>query len=410
MFYVVPSELRSALAPATHYLYEWKDYWQEYPGADRLHVGNTWLAPVTHNLFRVHFENQLGLTTLQPFASQHPTEPPMHVEVISPKFPALGQHLAFFRALLDDLFARAARLPFTFSAPTGRGVTESLRPPTPLFMLHFLCQYAPALQTALAIVRTAPHRQLRDHPTFVSLAEATEADADVLISVMHAPDEWVRARGFPLAERLRGYAPARVWQRQPEETFDTPENRFVLVFLRDVLTAADALPGQRWWSNVPADRQATVHQITSLLRQTMAQPMFDDVGTMEHFPSASQVLLRREGYRELLTLWQTFHHARRPLFETWRQAMDVRDIAKLYEMWVFFALVEEIAVVANQSPAIDLRLSDESGLEWEAEARFGTAGTLVYNQYQPSYSVWLRPDFPGSGRGTPRWCWTPSFG
>jgi predicted component of viral defense system (DUF524 family) len=40
-----------------------------------------------------------------------------------------------------------------------------------------------------------------------------------------------------------------------------------------------------------------------------------------------------------------------------------------------------------------LRLSDEGGLEQPTEARFGQAGTLVYNQYQPSYSVPLRPDF-----------------
>jgi predicted component of viral defense system (DUF524 family) len=55
--------------------------------------------------------------------------------------------------------------------------------------------------------------------------------------------------------------------------------------------------------------------------------------------------------------------------------------------------VEEIAVQLGVSPAIDLCYSDERRLEWQASARFGEVGTLVYNQYQLSYSVPLRPDF-----------------
>jgi predicted component of viral defense system (DUF524 family) len=391
----IPKDLLSKFTPATHYFHEWRDYWLRCSGADRLRVGGEWQAPQFEDWFCVRFENQLGLATLQPYAGQHPLEPPLHVEVISPKFPTLDQHLNFFRALLDDLFARAARLPFTVSAPTGRGVTESLRPPTPLFTLHFLCQcqHKCALETALAIVLAEPHRKLHDCPDWVPLIEATEADADVLVSILHTPDTWTRARGFTLATRLRGYAPTRVWQRRSEETFDTPENRFVLAFLREVLTAAEALPAQPWWNNVPAERQHVVRQAASLLRRVIAHPLFDDVGAMEHFPSNSQVLLRREGYRDLLNLWQTFHHARRPLFEPLRQAMEVRDVATLYETWAFFALTEDIAVLTDQSPVIDLHLSDKVGLNWQAEARFGAAGKLVYNQSQPSYSVPLRPDF-----------------
>ena len=391
----IPIDLRFAFAPASHYLYEWKEYFVECPGADRLRLGTEWIEPVASNTswFRLRFENRLGLTTIQPFAGSHSLCPPACVEVISRKFPEPVRHLAFFRGLLDDLFARATRLPFAFSGATGRGVAETLRPPTPLFTLHFLCQYRPALNAALSIIQGAPHRQLCDDPAFVSLAEASEADADVLLSVLHAPDEWVPARGFALAERLRGHAPVRVWQRRSNESYDTPENRFVLAFLREILVAAEALPSQNWWKTVPPERQIIVQEMFSLLRQSIAHPMFDQVGPMHRLPLSSQVLLRRDGYRDLLVLWQVFHQARRPLFESLEQAIEVRDIATLYETWAFFALVEEIAVVANESPVIDLRLSDESGLRWRAEARFGPDRKLAYNQQLAGYSIPLRPDF-----------------
>ncbi len=389
----ISPDLGAALAPARYYLYEWADHWIECPGADRLRVGSEFVKPVTGDLFRLRFENQLGLTQVQPYAGLQPLEPPVCVEVISPKFPTPAKHVAFFRTLVNDLFARAARLPFTLSSQTGRGVTEALQPPTPLFTLHFLCQYAPALRTALAIIQASPHRCLTEQPEFVPLAQATEADADVLISILHSPDEWTRAQGFPLAARLKGYAPTRVWQRLTEETFDTPENRFVLAFLHQLLAAADALPAQPWWGNVREYRQAVVREVGNLLHQVIAHPIFSEVGPLQHLPLSSRVLLQRDGYRDVLDLWRTFHHARRPLFAPLQQAMDVRDVAALYEMWAFFALIDGIRMETDQSPVIDLRLSDERGVGWQAEARFGPIGRLVYNHTTTGYSGPLRPDF-----------------
>ncbi len=396
---LIPDSYLTAFAPATHYLREWDEYLIEAPAADRISVGSTDAECLTDGLFRLCFKNQLGLATIRAFSAGRPCYEPLTVEVISPKFPTLTAHLDFYRSLLDDLFVRAARLPFTFSSDTDRSVIEALHPPTPLFTLHFLCQHGPALRSALAVILAAPHRQLRDDPDLVSLHEATEADADVLLDILHAPERWVSAAGFPLAERLGGHAPTHVWQRRPEETADTPENRFVLAFLRQMLIAAEMLPRQRWWGNVPRERQAIILETVGLLRQAMSHPLFADLGSLHHLPLTSQVLLRRDGYRDMLDLWRLFHQARRPLFAPLQHAMDVRDVATLYEFWVFFALTEEIAVQLMESPVIDLRFSDERGLEWRAEARFGRAGTLVYNEYQPSYSVPLRPDFTWKQNG-----------
>jgi len=390
----VPAAVRTDLAPATCCAREWSDLWLERPGADRLLVGSEWTWPIRDGLFPIRFENRLGRTSFQPYAGERPVGDAIEVEVISSKFPTPEGHVGFLRALLDDLFARATRLPFALAAPTGRGVTEALQPPTPLFVLHFLCQYAPALRGALAIILGAPHQRLHDRPEFVPLAEVAEADADVLLSILRAPQEWVPARGFPLATALLGYAPARVWQRLPEETFDTPENRFVLAALRAFLAAAESLPSQPWWGRVPAERRAVVTEASGLLRQAVGAPLFAGVGPMQRYPAASRVLPRREGYREVLGQWQVFQHARRPLFAPLRQAMDVRDVASLYEMWCFFALAEEIAIVVGLTPEIQFPpMVDGTGLKQGAEARFGGAGRLVYNRDRPSYSVRMRPDF-----------------
>jgi len=401
----IPAEMQADLAPAVGCLYEWREYWLEYPGAEWIRAGTCECEPVHGSLFRLRFENQLGLTALQAFAGDRPLAPPCYVEVISPKFPSPAAHLRFYRALLDDLFARAARLPFTFAGPTARGVLETLRPPTPLFALHFINYFAAHLAAALAVIQAAPHRKLHDVPDQVPLAQVTEADPDVLLSIMRSVEEWVPARGFALAERLGDRAPVRVWQRCPEETTDTPENRFVRNFVIQLLTAAESLPAQHWWRNVPPARQAAVCETAALLRHALAQPPLADAGPLHRLPLNSQALLRRDGYRELLDLWQRFQQARRPLFAPLQQAIEVRDIATLYEFWVFFRLATEIQQVFRAEAVLHLTAADEHGLVWGAEARFGRLGSLLYNRLYrrpSSYSMSLRPDFTWMVDGKPQ--------
>lgn len=397
---LVPAEFAHLLAPARLFVYEWTDYWLRHPGAEQLRVGSTLLRPVG-DLFPLRLENRLGLTQLEFLAQGRPLGAAQYLEVLSPKFPTIMAHCAFLGALLEDLFARAVNLPFTFSAPTGRGVTEASRPPTPLFLLHFLLQHATELRAAWETIQARPYRALVDRPDMVRLADVSEADPDVLVSVFHHPDSWVRARGFLLADRLRGHAPTEVWQRQPLETADTPENRFVRDFLRTLLALAERLPVQPWWPRLSTERQNLLLRLATLLRRAIMHPLFSEVGPMQRFPGSSQVMMRREGYRQMLALWHSFQHARHPLFGALQHAIDVRDVATLYETWAFFTLVEEIGLIVDQVPSLQLSVVDSVGLEWQATASFGIWGYLVYNRRLRSYSVPLRPDFLWMRAGKP---------
>jgi hypothetical protein len=61
----IPPGLQRLFAPAARCLFEWRDYYLELPGADRLRVGTRWLVPVQGDVFHLRFENQLGLSVLQ---------------------------------------------------------------------------------------------------------------------------------------------------------------------------------------------------------------------------------------------------------------------------------------------------------------------------------------------------------
>jgi predicted component of viral defense system (DUF524 family) len=400
---VVPPELSAALSPATLCVREWRDHPLDIPGAQLLRVGHEKVEPVRGSWFNLRFENRLGLARIQPLAGDRPMCPPLTVEVISPKFPTPAEHFAFFSSLLEDVFARGVRLPFHFEGPTERGVQEALQPPTPLFVLHFLTRHAEELRNGLAAVKANPHRCLADEIELVPLSQASDVDADILQSILRSTEHWIKTDlDREWVHRLNGHAPTRVRQRLPAETLDTPENRFVRYFVRQLLVAAETLVSQTWWTKVDAVRRARTGALTDLLRRTYHHPMFDGVGPMKYLPVNSQVLLRREGYRTLLDLWRRFHRARRPLFAHLQQGLDVRDIATLYEIWVFFALIDQIQLTLDVEPGLEVETTTLHGLRWKARARFGATGTLTYNQgyrHPNSYSVALRPDFSWSRQG-----------
>jgi predicted component of viral defense system (DUF524 family) len=111
-------------------------------------------------------------------------------------------------------------------------------------------------------------------------------------------------------------------------------------------------------------------------------------------PSQSRVLQRRDGYRELAVLWQQFQRSRQPLFERMQHAIDLRNIAELYEIWVWFELIDRIKEITGTEPTL-LPVPTEFGIPgWRSHVRFGEHGTLYYNKSGRGYSgIRLRPDY-----------------
>jgi hypothetical protein len=404
----IPDGLRRAFAPASCCIKEWHLYWLELPGVDVLRVGNNELIADHGEWFCVQFRNELGLAQIQPLRNGQPVCPSLVVEVISPKFPEPAIHYEFFKMLLDDLFLRAVRLPFTIDAKTEQSVREALRPPTPLFTYYFLRQYARELEAALRIILANPHRLLVDEENLVNIASVQMIDAEILLDILHTPQRWEKTENHPIAKRLRGYAPRQILQRQSQETLDTPENRFILHFLKQLLTVGDELFAQRWWKNVPGTHCRAIQAIYSLIQQSRIHPMFTEVGEQRLLPLHSQVMLRRDGYRQMLELWQIFQCARRPLFEPLQKAITLRSVDQLYEHWAFLALVEQIGLILGIDPVMELRTSDEFGLNWQSAAVFGKNYRLTYNPRfarnqaaRHSYSITLRPDFIWEVDGVP---------
>jgi predicted component of viral defense system (DUF524 family) len=175
--------------------------------------------------------------------------------------------------------------------------------------------------------------------------------------------------------------PEQVLSTRTEQTVDTVPNRFVLYALEHwegmLWRLADAL-ARKNESAVVLRARREVRDVIEDLSEMLRAPLFTRVGRLHHFPSANQVLQKREAYRDF---YKTFIEFELAAMLTWRThdtryRAGQRDVAELYEFWTFLqvgAIVGDLIAkpfllgpLLTASPdglAINLRSGQESVVE-----------------------------------------------
>ena len=167
--------------------------------------------------------------------------------------------------------------------------------------------------------------------------------------------------------------PTRISSNQKVESIDTPENRFIkyiLTSFQDFCVAILAKLNNAKLTQEAAEVQSFTHRLDNLLNQ----PFFREINRPTSLKLNSPVLQRRSGYRELLRAWLRFHVTAQL---SWKFENDQdnlftggkKDIASLYEYWVFFilfrTLTEKFGEYSKKSPKEWLEgliVSDKQGL------------------------------------------------
>ena len=135
------------------------------------------------------------------------------------------------------------------------------------------------------------------------------------------------------------------------EIIDTPENRYVKYFLEECALLAQWLAANlSTQGKVAAAREAGSWALR--LQELLAHDTWRGVGIMQQFPSNSQVLLKRRGYRDVLRFDLAL---RLSLTLPWNQGEklaegltgDIRPVSELYEYWCFFLLRRLLAEICQ---------------------------------------------------------------
>lgn len=164
-----------------------------------------------------------------------------------------------------------------------------------------------------------------------------------------------RRTKLPEAHYLRSYGidtlPERITTIRKTDSVDTPENRFIkhalqnfLKFCTDINNKAKEFGHKK----METESGMMIRELESQLHHTV----FKNISRPTTLKLNSPVLQRKEGYREVLRVWLMFDLAAKLI---WKGGDDIysggkKDIATLYEYWLFFKLLDLFQSIFDIEP------------------------------------------------------------
>lgn len=256
-------------------------------------------------------------------------------------------YLREFQTLLTEVAEFLAELLLQYDSPVSVAfdLTDARRASLPAML--FQMRYVMAehnLPLAIEELLSQAHVTLLTESTMRDVSEAQEPSAEALVDAL---DMSLFDAGGPLARLFRGYTPRVVPEAEFVEIIDTSENRYVKYFLEECALLAQWLATHLAAQGKPtAAREAEAWVLR--LQELLAHDTWRGVGMMRQFPSNSQVLLRRRGYRDVLRFDLAL---RLSLTLPWNQGEklaegltgDIRPVSELYEYWCFFLVRRALA-------------------------------------------------------------------
>jgi predicted component of viral defense system (DUF524 family) len=143
--------------------------------------------------------------------------------------------------------------------------------------------------------------------------------------------------------------PTKIDGEHKTESIDTPENRFIKHALEVFLFFCESCQS-KFKENTKSKLEA--YSLSNKLSNLLNHSFFKDISRPNSLKLNSPVLQRKSGYRQVLNAWMKFDLAAKLSWEGGNNVYDAgkKDIATLYEYWVFFTLLEIIKDVFNIEP------------------------------------------------------------
>jgi predicted component of viral defense system (DUF524 family) len=143
--------------------------------------------------------------------------------------------------------------------------------------------------------------------------------------------------------------PSKIETTKKTESVDTAENRFIKHALEEFLSFCEnsELKFEKY-SKAKFESGLLATKISTLLNQSF----FKQISRPTSLKLNSPVLQRKSGYREVLNAWLKFDLAAKLIWKGGDNVYDAgkKDIATLYEYWLFFTLLDLLKEVFDIEP------------------------------------------------------------
>jgi len=304
------------------------------------------------------------------------------------------------RTMIEEIADRAIGLAFELRAPTTlRGFPD---PSSDSRILYQQFAFLNALLgsksfgDAIHYITMRPHERLDPELVDKNISMGSKLNGKNIRELVKDGKRFPVPIHHPLS-KLVPSLPSTIQVQSSKRTEDNPENRFVRFalesfyqFLEKILYQVESFKTK--------EHIRLVGDVTALLlvlETALSSKVLSHVSRLDRLPLESPVLHSKEGYREIFQAWLKFDLSARLIWEGGADIYNLgrRDVATLYEYWVFFKLLDLIATrFLIETPDIE-RLIEDTGDHLGIKLKSGRTTALRGQIVQNHLKISVRFDF-----------------
>ncbi|MFW6172579.1 MAG: DUF2357 domain-containing protein [Elusimicrobiota bacterium] len=322
-----------------------------------------------------------------------------------------------YPAMISDLSEAAAGLIFEQEAPLYQEFDFDNRPRDTYYEDFMFLEYLfrpDELPQAYEYVLHHMYNRLEKYSEVKPIHSATSIGSNDLIEMVSNPENLSKSETLPKnwPQSMGNYVPTDVKMESTKESIDVPENRLLKNLLLSIDKLIFKLLNSKYGEQEGYIRDRLV-EYQNKVQDYLSHDWVNEVSELKYVPSNSQVLQKREGYRDIFQYFINFNFAFRLQWQEMRDNLRGynRCLHELYEYWCYFKMVrvlEEITgckvdykdLFETKEWMIEVKRGNKSRLPFQFEMEGEDVNMeLMYNKTfsrntrEPSYSLPFRPDY-----------------
>ena len=326
-----------------------------------------------------------------------------------------------YRRMLEDITGECTELLMIHSSPVTQRFTVNHKVNSRTLYQRFAFVKSIAdsdgFRNAVHRVVSMPVVQWKHHSEERDICRLRRITPSQIRRIASGADRIALPSDHPLNRTLNiSSVPSRLREVTKTDTVDTPENRFVKHVLQEFQRFCGMVCRHIEKRNREPEKRPHIyreaHTLEERFGEYLSHNIFREISRPEYLPLNSPVLQRKEGYRKILRTWLMFDLAAKltwDAFEKDQYNAGKRDVATLYEYWLFFKLLRLVQEVFSVKPEATKKLikktSDGLGLQLRTGRHIAVQGEYVYKNrrlkvefnYNRTFS---QTDYPDGGSWT----------
>ena len=263
---------------------------------------------------------------------------PIPIEVRSKKIDYFNQ----YSAMIADLSQHALSLIFEVNSPLYQDFVlddeKKLTYYEDFMFLEYLFRQD-NLPAVFEYLSKNLHSQLMSHDETVPISLANNINQASLNNIVSKPNQLFKTdSSVKMAEKLNGHLPYVVNQVKHEDSMDTPENQFFKYFLELLQDLVEKL--------LSTSKKGYIQDKLKFFKEELgyflSAKFFNHISNLDYVPFNSQVLQKKEGYRDIFQYFLMLEFSFRLSWDDLNNKFKgfEKKLSELYEYWCYFEILK----------------------------------------------------------------------